>query len=210
MNVKEEEMREFFPPENQPLLPIVITNQVYEKGAIKKILLKCIDRKNLDTLIAVAPFISTYFVKMLMKTSVKKLILIINRKDLNPNYLNNAVKMLHNVTFDVEVRERPAKSTFIHLKLLVPYIAIERVKGSNSNKRVVKKLVPYCAISGSVNFTRNGISVSDEALNIFKDPYSINTYLKTYDELLHGTKVRYNSTSAISRQRSRIDGLGDG
>ena len=190
--------------------PIVITNQLYEdenkrSDKIKEILTTILGNPNIDTLIAVAPFISKYFVNLLAKTSLKYLILIINREDLNPEYVETAVKVLKNAKFDVDIRSRPPGSKFIHMKVMVPCMRITRIDKSAGKAQAISKIVPACAVAGSVNFTRNGISVSDEMLVIFRDPYSINACLETYRKLLEGTVLKHSSKGYIEMQRQLFD-----
>jgi hypothetical protein len=148
----------------------------------------------MDTLVAVAPFISTYFVHFLAKTNLKKLVLLINSIEYNPEYVDNAVNMLKTSKFAVHVRKRPKESKFMHLKVMIPYILH---KGS---------LTPFCAMSGSVNFTKNGISISDEALFVFRDMYNINALIVTYDTLLDGSIMVYDSSKpdAVTGKRMAV------
>jgi len=195
----------FLPPMDSEY-PIVITNQLYEdenkrSDKIKEIITTILGNPNMDTLVAVAPFISEYFVKLLAKTTLKYLILIINREDLNPEYVENAVKVLNYAKFDVEVRARPPGSKFIHMKVMVPYMKISRIDKSEGKARSISKIIPTCAIAGSVNFTKNGIAVSDEMLVIFRDPYSINACLETYRKLLEGTVLKHSSKGYVEMQR---------
>jgi phosphatidylserine/phosphatidylglycerophosphate/cardiolipin synthase-like enzyme len=200
----------FYPPDDKPFLPIIITNQIYDKKGIKDVIEKILGNNNMDTLVAVAPFISTYFVNMIAKTPVKNLILIVNKNDLNPDYVNNAIKMLKETSFHVEIRERPPGSRFVHLKILIPFISIERVVKDDGKERVIRKLIPACAISGSVNFTRNGISINDELLSVYRDPYSIAAIMETYNDLLKNTILKYDSRSrdagvSASQPRHRVN-----
>jgi len=210
----------FLPPMDSDL-PIVITNQLYEDDddviaeakekasnapkkktyKIKEILTAVLENENMDTLVAVSPFISEYFVKILAKTSLKYLILVINREDLNPEYVVNAVKLLKTAKFDVDVRARPEGSKFVHMKLLVPHMKINRISKSGGKVTPISSLVPVSAIAGSVNFTRNGISVSDEMLVIFRDSYSINACMETYRKLLEGTVLKYSTKGFIETKR---------
>jgi len=147
----------------------------------------------LDTLVAVAPFVSPYFSNFLKNTAVKNLVLLINRKDLVPDYVNDAIEKLHDVNFKVTVRQRPDKSKFMHLKVMIPYVKIERTITKYGQTKTEISLLPMCAISGSVNFTKNGITKSDEMLVVLKDMYSIAAVERTYDDLVRGSSIRYES-----------------
>lgn len=190
------EVSKFVPPADLVDNPLMITPQVFDKDAIKETLEKILKNEKLDTMIAVAPFISKYFPKFLEKTSLKNLILVINRDSLNPEYVNDAINKLKEARFNVTIRERPEKSRFVHMKLMIPYVKYERMVMSYGKQRPEAKLLPLCVICGSVNFTKNGITESDEILVILKDMYSINTGEATINELLNGSKIRYDASSS--------------
>jgi phosphatidylserine/phosphatidylglycerophosphate/cardiolipin synthase-like enzyme len=183
----------YFPPFDSEY-PILVTNQLYPKGhKIKEVLMKILGNPNMDTIVAVSPFVSEYFVKLLAQTQLKYLILVINRDDFNPDYVTGAVNLLKDARFDVDVRSRPPNSKFNHMKMMIPFMRITRVEKSGGKTVTKSTIVPSCAIAGSMNFTKNGIDVSDEMLVIFKDPYSINGCMETYRQLIDKTVIKYSS-----------------
>ncbi len=184
----EELIRLCFPPRDRPDLPNVITRQLWKRGAIKRTISEILSHPEVDTLVATAPFISTYFVSFLSRTKLKNLVLLINRDAYNPDYVNNAVSALKNAPFHVLIRQRPEKSGFMHLKIMIPFIKQHPRPGMKVD------LIPFCAMAGSVNFTKNGIELNDEGLYIFKDQYSINAFNKTYADLLEGSVLVYDSS----------------
>lgn len=181
----------FLPPKELPDYPIVITPQIFDDDAIKTNLERILKNPKLDTLVAVAPFVSPYFSKFLANTNVKNLVLLINRESFNPEYVKDAIEKLKETKFKVTIRERPENSKFIHMKLMIPYVKIERTVTQYGKQRVEISLVPMCAICGSVNFTKNGIEKSDEMLVILRDMYSINALETTYDVLVKESIIRF-------------------
>jgi hypothetical protein len=187
-----DDVNKFLPPPNRPDLPLVITNQ-WKPGNIKNTITSILTNPVVDTLVAVSPFISPFFVRMMCKTKLKNFILLINRDDLNPDYVKKAVSDLKNVPFGVIVRERPPKSKFVHMKVMIPYVRIDRILKRGIQNMKETRLEPCCAISGSVNFTQNGITISDELLFIVRDIYSINMIVESYSDLLKGSLLVYDS-----------------
>jgi hypothetical protein len=61
-------------------------------------------------------------------------------------------------------------------------------------------LKPVCVISGSVNYTKNGISISDEALVILRDGFSIEKAFYTINKLVKGCKIRYDSRDLTGKK----------
>jgi hypothetical protein len=92
-----------FPPMPYPIL---ITRQTDGEGAIKAMIESLISNDNVHTLVVVAPYISTFFVKMLSKTKLKFLVVLVNRSKLNPEYVDDSIEALKVSPFDVIVRER--------------------------------------------------------------------------------------------------------
>ena len=181
--------RNKIPFPNDKNAPVVITNQAYDEVKIKDILLgtEFLGNQYLDTLIVIVPFISKYFVKVLAETNVKCLVLVINSDTYNPDYVNNAVKLLKYVKYKVIVRKRKKGTRFMHMKVMVPYLNLSG------------NIVDFCIITGSVNFTKQGITISDEMLIILRDPWSIAQVQETVGELMRNTEIEFESSNYIQK-----------
>jgi len=190
-----------FPP---PPFPLVITNQSDKKGTIKVVIEDILSNKRLHTLLVVAPYISSYFVQMLSKTPVKYVVVVINKDDLNPDYVDEAIELLKAAPFKVIVRQRPKNSQFVHMKVMMPCWKIEvptqTIDGLVNGGEI--RIEPTCVIAGSVNFTKNGISISDEMLIVLRDPHSIKKVKKAFDGLLDGATVKFDSTKSGRKRAS--------
>jgi phosphatidylserine/phosphatidylglycerophosphate/cardiolipin synthase-like enzyme len=155
-------------------LPLVITNDAEQKKVnfIFSYVTEILQSPYIDTLILVGPYISSYFIDLLKRSPVKTILVIIDKNP--PKYTMDAIKQLNMFNFDrnnkkeVFIRQRPPKSRFLHMKVMIPYYS----------RKDIKKFYAPCVIVGSLNLTKNGILYNDELMIILRDKPSIQTCVK--------------------------------
>lgn len=160
---------------NEKDLPDVATNyEDINSFDIHTYIENIMNNENIDTLIFVAPYVSSFFVKMLKNSNIKLIMGIFNNRV--PKYTRKAIEelqQLNNNGMRVELRKRKKDSNFLHMKVMIPYYI----------NRSTSKLYPKCAFSGSVNWTKGGLEKNDELLIVLNDHKSIDTCVKILDRL---------------------------
>jgi len=180
------------------LFPLVITNDDDKKN-IEETLNGYLQHPDLYIIIFLAPYISEYFIDLIAKSNARIIIALINHTI--PTYTKEAIKKLMSLDSNVikqfistqknsnitqlltseakvslslnrivyvkkiyKLNTTKKQKSFVHMKLCFPYFY-------NKNTQL---LYPKCVISGSVNWTKNGIKNNDELLIILRDQHSIN------------------------------------
>lgn len=178
--------------------PIIITSE--DPDNINGYISAIFRHPDLDTLLFVAPYISEYFVNMVEESNAKQIMAIVNANP--PSYTEKAMNFL--VSMDSAVIEsyikkhtsrslprymerslsmhrkvyvrrlgKTGRYKFVHAKLMIPYF-IDREK---------KTLEPKYVLSGSVNWTKGGLSDNFEMLIILRDKKSINKCVSIFNSL---------------------------
>lgn len=173
--------------------PIMITKQAYHEEVIEDTMKDILTNKNLHSLTVLAPYVSSYLLSILAKSTLKKMVMLVNKDEDNPDYVNKVIEGLKKVKYRVIIMQRPPKSSFIHMKMMIPYLKV--ILPFNDGTRITYKevLVPSCVICGSVNYTRNGIVTSDEMLVVLRNKKSIVDAERTLEVFLRDSSVKYDS-----------------
>lgn len=180
-------------------LPIMVTKQAFNDKSIKDVMETILTNSNLHSLTILAPYISEYILGILAKSNIKKLVLIINKDEDNPDYVNKTLEGLKKVKYHVIIMQRPPKSSYVHMKVMIPYLKV-LVPFDNGERIEYKEvLVPSCVICGSVNYTKSGIEKSDEMLIVMNNKEAITVAEKTLNVLLSDSEVKYESQMKETR-----------
>lgn len=173
--------------------PLAVTHQVYGATAIKDTVEKILMEKSLFSLTMLAPYISPYIMKILSKSSLKKLVMLVNKDKDNPQYVNTTIEDVKKAKYRSIILQRPSDSEFVHMKMMIPYLKTVIPFRTDTQIEYKEVLVPSCVICGSVNYTKRGIETSDEMLIVLRNNSAISDCEATLNALLSDAVQIYDS-----------------
>lgn len=183
------------------LFPLIITNE--DISLIESTIDSYLQHPRINTVLFMAPYISSYFINMIERSNARLILALINKNA--PKYTVEAMKKLRMLDYRL-IRENIAASGAIKTDRgkKIPFILtpsmkksleinrevyIKEIQSPDGRKKNVfvhmkllvpyyfdrntKKLTPECVFSGSVNWTAGGIKNNDEILIILRDRNSV-------------------------------------
>lgn len=150
---------------------------------------------DLSIVFIACPYITIPFINLLEKTKAQLIFMIIDsERNVADNTLKSAKKLLElekQGRFQVIIIQLPtliskskyhSEAKILHLKICAPIYY----------NQSLNKYYSKCVLSGSVNFTNNGLINNDEVLIVFRDQISIMKFIQIiHERSLQGKSISY-------------------
>lgn len=162
------------------------TDVITPKGQtnIPRLITQLLASVKIDGLCFVAPYISEYFInELIVPSPIPRIICLTNKNP--PKYTKHALQTL--VSLGKQKRKQVYiglyKNKFLHVKMAIPfqYVMYQGEKIPS---------VPF-VISGSMNFTQNGILRNEEVIFILKHPTTVQHCYQHFRQLWKHAKAFY-------------------